>query len=125
MLTKDGLVVVSPRRRKSLVIRTDKDYISVEQQWMESNENRPLHTNAYSARFYQQAIHLANKRLQLSRQRPTHPRWAVDAAKVAVLDVQHRWLSRREHAIQVLPPYAAKTPSTSVSLPVLTRPVNR
>ena len=102
-----------------------KDYISVEQQWLESNENRPLHTNAYSARFYQQAIHLANKRLQLSRQRPTRPRWAIDAAKVAVLDVQHRWLSRREHSTQVLPPYSVKTASTSTGLSVLTRPANR
>ncbi|MFI5267326.1 MAG: B12-binding domain-containing radical SAM protein, partial [Chloroflexota bacterium] len=102
-----------------------KDYISVEQQWLESNENRPLHTNAYSARFYQQAIHLANKRLQLSRQRPTRPRWAIDAAKVAVLDIQHRWLSRHERAPQVLPPYAAKTVSTSAGLTVLPRPGTR
>ncbi len=102
-----------------------KDLISVEQQWMESNENRPLHTNAYSAAFYQQAIHLANKRLQVSRQHPTQPRWAIDAAKVAVLEVQHRWLRWREISMRQKSsaPVAATLPPPV--LPVLRNPGSR
>jgi anaerobic magnesium-protoporphyrin IX monomethyl ester cyclase len=73
-----------------------KATIPVEQQWAESNENRPLHTNAYSARFYQQAIHLANKRLKWTRQRPGTGAWLADAAKVGVLQAQHAWLSRQQ-----------------------------
>lgn len=96
-----------------------KDYISVEQQWIESNENRPLHTNAYSASFYQQAIHLANKRLQLSRQRPVSRRWLVDAAKVAVLEAQHGWLRRHEQRVPAPP--SRSVPAAPVALPVLTQ----
>ena len=94
-----------------------KDYISVEQQWLESNENRPLHTNAYSARFYQQTIHLANKRLQLGRQRPATRRWLLDAAKVAVLEAQHEWLRRRERPTPAPP--RRTTPAAAAALPVL------
>jgi len=100
-----------------------KDFISVEQQWLESNENRPLHTKAYSARFYQQAIHLANKRLQLGRQRPTGRRWLVDAAKVAVLEAQHRWLRQRERPATILP--MARRAPTPVGVPILSQPGRR
>ena len=92
-----------------------KDLISVEQQWLESNENRPLHTNAYSAAFYQQTVHLANKRLQLSRARGRDR--LLQAAKVAALEAQHRWLRQRELAAS-----RAKAPLPTVRLPVLSQP---
>ncbi len=75
-----------------------KGLIPVEHQWAESNENRPLHANVYSGRFYQQTIHLINKRLQLRRQRPGRPRWVLDLLKVGLLTVQNRALRRGEIA---------------------------
>ncbi|MDE3074397.1 MAG: B12-binding domain-containing radical SAM protein [Chloroflexota bacterium] len=98
-----------------------KDSIGMEQQWLESNENRPLHANAYSARFYQQTIHLANKRLQLGRQRPASPRFLVEAAKVGVLELHHRWLRSREQARSAAPAAQATPTPAAVRLPVMTR----